>query len=142
MITRASRIKLAKELLYCAKMVLDAESIKSAKVVTAYASTEIKQLIYQIDNRLVSYIKKYGVQDKINNSGFVIHHFKFGNRKPIITNDIDDKTISLIKRAIKHHEKNKENSNDGIDQLQQFYQKVVQNYTMRRLWRLVKALSS
>ena len=78
---RASRIKLAKELLYCAKMVLDAENRyyqnRTAKTIIAdYAYDEFKNFIsrYEIagTKKLIDYL---GGIEKASGSGYVIHHF-------------------------------------------------------------------
>ena len=81
---RASRIKLARELIYCARMVLDASCHREAKSIVAYPSTDIKHLVYRIDPSIIKYIKKFGVGRSFNDSGFVFHHMAYPEGKGVM----------------------------------------------------------
>ena len=105
---RASRIKLARELIHCARMVLDASCHREAKSIVAYPSTDIKHLVYRIDPSIIKYIKKFGVGRSFNDSGFVFHHMTYPEGRGVIYSNISDDEIKEIRKAVQIYEKEKE----------------------------------
>jgi len=78
--SRSSRIKLAKELLHCARMVLGESRLKEVKIeriakkiVANYAYDDLRKLVVSMRPQLIEDVKKYGVFC-LKHSGFVIHH--------------------------------------------------------------------
>ena len=107
---KASRIRLAKQLLYCARMVLDAschKQVKIAKSIIAYPSTDIKHLVYRIDKSIIKYIKKFGVRRGFSDSGFVFHHMSYPKNKGVIYSNISNDEIKEIRKAVQIYENDK-----------------------------------
>ena len=108
--THSSRIRLAKELLYCARMVLDAscqDKTRNAKIIIAYPSTDLKHLVYRIDPSIIRYIKKFGVRRGFSDSGFVFHHMSYPESKGVIYSNISNEEIKEIRKAVQIYEKDK-----------------------------------
>lgn len=112
--TNSSRIKLAKELLYCARMVLDASCHKEAQKIVASNSyyNKIKEYIIEQKPYLLEAIKRYGV-DSLKGNKYVLHHF--GNTSHFISTNKSNNWYKRIlqvlnnQKLIKYVEKNYSN---------------------------------
>ena len=89
MMTRASRIILARELLHCARMVLDASCDKEAKMIIAKPRDRIRNLVKKYDE---SGLYGEATQNHVIEEKCTIHHMS-GTKYYIATDTINKRNV-------------------------------------------------
>ena len=106
------RTLLARELVSCARMIVtasiqEARTDRIAKLIVAYPSEDIKNLVYRIDPSIIKYIRKFGVRRNFSDSGYVLHHMTYPENRGVIYSTISNDEIKEIRQAVQTYENTK-----------------------------------